>query len=273
MRKWDRKVVKMFLTAYEVGTWAVSEAKWDWIEDRQPGSVEVIAERRGDGRTLAIEHTVIQPFANEKSDFHNGFKKLATHLRADESLRIPGVALRVEFPVDVLGVRAGVSLATQDAIVREIADWIRQHKNSFPTTQAKVVTCEVASHPNGALGLRVMRTDLHRTDKSFLLVSRYGPVRLDEVVDKAFQTKLPKLVATPADIRILLLERDQGSVIPEEVLVVVENLRPKFKQLADVHELWIVDAAGFDDEKGAYVAFHRAGHGFEFHYEELVHSW
>ena len=51
--------------------------------------VEMIATRKSDGLKIAIEHTLIEPFVGEKTDFHSHFKELAIQLRADQSLMEP----------------------------------------------------------------------------------------------------------------------------------------------------------------------------------------
>lgn len=61
----ERPLILMLLSACDGGAW--SSAVPDWIEERIDGAVEVIA-RRSDGIMLAIEHTLVQPFVNEKLD-------------------------------------------------------------------------------------------------------------------------------------------------------------------------------------------------------------
>lgn len=58
------------------------------------------------------------------------------------------------------------------------------------------------------LSLRV-RVVFSPGSAGILLIRRYGDTHLGEVVEKALREKLPKLVRTEADKRILLLERDQ----------------------------------------------------------------
>jgi hypothetical protein len=62
---------------------------------------------------------------------------------------------------------------------------------------------------------------------------------LGEVIRKTLEKKLPKLVNASADKRILLLERQHMNLVPESIQI--ESLRTLFPQLADVHEIWIVD--------------------------------
>ncbi len=70
------------------------------------------------------------------------------------------------------------------------------------------------------------------------------------------QRKLPKLVKTDVNARLLLLERNQAWVDADTICDEVERLRPRFRDLMTVHEIWIVDTAAFDDEKD-YVELSR----------------
>ena len=66
----EQLLLKRFISAYEEGTWA--EADCDWVDEREDGAVELIAKRsKGSSiglstpilsSTLAIEHTLIQPY-------------------------------------------------------------------------------------------------------------------------------------------------------------------------------------------------------------------
>ena len=58
----ERPIIKMLLSACDNDAWR--DAFLDWVEERQDGAVEVIA-RKEDGTTLALEHTLIQPFVGE----------------------------------------------------------------------------------------------------------------------------------------------------------------------------------------------------------------
>jgi hypothetical protein len=64
---------------------------------------------------------------------------------------------------------------------------------------------------------------------------------LDEVIDKALSKKLPKLVNTMADKRILLLERQHMNLSPLKMLDEIEKRRTSFPGLAQVDETWILE--------------------------------
>ena len=53
---------------------------------RDRWGVELLATRRSDGKTLAVEHTLLEPFVGEKGDFAQ-FKQEFPRIAEDESLR------------------------------------------------------------------------------------------------------------------------------------------------------------------------------------------
>jgi hypothetical protein len=55
----------MLLAGYEQGAW--KDASLNWVEETEENTVEVIA-TCADGKTLALEHTLIELFVGEKYD-------------------------------------------------------------------------------------------------------------------------------------------------------------------------------------------------------------
>jgi hypothetical protein len=85
----------MFLSAYENDAW--KNAALDWVEEKQDGAVEVVA-TRADGTTLALEHTLIQPFVGEKFDSER-FMKAFARIEKNPALVVPARSLDVIIPV------------------------------------------------------------------------------------------------------------------------------------------------------------------------------
>jgi hypothetical protein len=98
----EDRLIELFLSMYENKSWAGGLSIRESPERVMDGGVELIATQLATGRTLAIEHTVIEPFVGEKRGFFEHFQELQRRLRADESLKEPGVALYVDAPVNVL---------------------------------------------------------------------------------------------------------------------------------------------------------------------------
>ena len=260
-------LIELFLKVYEARSWAGDLSLREYPERVKDGGVEIIATQVATGRTLAIEHTVIEPFVGEKKDFHENVQELQRQLRADDSLKEPGVALYVDAPVNVLP--KGVPW---QPIIDDVRAFLLAQKSTFGTRK-EIRDCLSPHHPKKMIPLQVRRQPLERAAEGFVIVQRYGELRLVESVRKALDKKLPKLAATEVDIRILMLERDQGWVDSDEIRQHLEALKPAFPELAAVNEIWIADTATFGAPR-EWVEFARREDGkhaesFAFYQGEL----
>ena len=120
----ERPLIELLLSAYQDD--AYRECTLDWLEDTQDGAVEVLATNRA-GETLAIEHTLIQPFAGEKQD-SDRFLKAFARIEQDKSLIVPEWDIDIFIPVGALptgydwgaiGDEVRVWLATQRCLLPE----------------------------------------------------------------------------------------------------------------------------------------------------------
>jgi hypothetical protein len=78
-------MIDLFLTVYDDCSWAGVQSVKASPERSTDGGVEMLATQARDGRKLAIEHTLIEPFVGEKTDFYSHYQELARQLKADES--------------------------------------------------------------------------------------------------------------------------------------------------------------------------------------------
>ena len=76
--------IERLLSAYEAGSWATAQI--DWLDQRIDGAVEALV-ARADGRTLAIEHTLIEPFIDDEKDFAQ-FEKALLDIKNDKTLLV-----------------------------------------------------------------------------------------------------------------------------------------------------------------------------------------
>jgi hypothetical protein len=266
-RRGEDALIELFLRVYEARSWAGDLSRREFPERMKDGGVEIVATQVATGRTLAIEHTVIEPFVGEKKDFHENFQELQRQLRADDSLKEPGVALYVDAPVNILP--KGVPW---QPIIDDVRAFLLAQKSTFGTRK-EMRDCLSAHHPKKRIPLQVRRQPLERTSESFVIVQRYGELQVVESVRKALHKKLPKLAATEVDVRILMLERDQAWIDSDEVLQHIEALSPGFPKLAAVNEIWIADTATFGTPR-EWVEFERRENGqhaesFAFYQGEL----
>jgi len=63
--KYEQVLISLFVSAYENFTWAGS--KIEPLDEQVDGAIEALV-TRADGQTMAIEHTLIEPFVGDKRD-------------------------------------------------------------------------------------------------------------------------------------------------------------------------------------------------------------
>ena len=250
--------IRLFLSAYDDGSWAdVDMSKPDAVDRRNP-AVDMLATRKADGKTLAVEHTIIEPFVGDKEDFA-AFGPAFLAIEQDQSLLMPGRWLEVFVPVGALRKQAQVA---RDAIVRAVREWIRVNRLTLPEGRGKYL-CQVASFPGNPsleIPLNVRVTPLKRgtiDEPGALHVRRQQmDLSLGDVVEKALRKKLPKLANTKADRRILLLERQHMNLLSEMILQEIADRRAAFPELASVDEIWIIETIFYGTVfGGTYLRF------------------
>ena len=83
----ENTFIERFLSAYENHSWADAEIRW--LDQETDSAVEALATRKSDRETLAIEHTIIEPFVKEKEDFAF-FEAAFLKIEQDTTLLVPG---------------------------------------------------------------------------------------------------------------------------------------------------------------------------------------
>ena len=241
----EHTLIELFLSAYEHNSWV--HCRRDWLEMKEDGAVEVLP-TRSDRKTLAIEHTLIQPFVEDKEDFAYS-RSSFLRIEEDKSLIVPERIIYVDFPIGAL--QQGYSW---NPVVTAVHEWLQANRLSLPEGRSQ--------HPCPIGDIRKRKaSDLHLQVRvvfspgfeGAFIIRRYGVERLGEVVEKALKAKLPKLVKTEADKRILLLERDQFTLSELSIYDEIEVRRAMFPDLAKVHEVWFAETVFYDTDK--YVGF------------------
>lgn len=240
--------IGLFLSAYENGSWADTlHEQPDKIERTRP-AVDWLAKRKSDGKTLAIEHTIVEPFLGEKSDFAS-FEAAFLEIERDTSLPVAGRWIQVFVPVGAL--KNQPKKVVQDAIVESVHRWIKSNRLLLPAGISKH-HCSISGIPGQprfdiALNLKVVPLQHGPVAETGGLVVRRQQVEdnLDAVIEKALRKKLAKLVNTVADKHILLFERQHMNLHPKRILNEIENQRASFPDLARVDEVWIIETIGY----------------------------
>jgi hypothetical protein len=225
----EHYLIGRFVRAYERGSWA--DAEIDWPDEHHDGAVDLVATRSGDGATLAIEHTVVQPHPQEKEDFARFAQVFPTYV-ADPSLEIPHCFLYVDVPLGALPKGSDWT-----AIAKSVLSAIRQKKNGLPDGRS-----ELRCTTDGGeivLQMHLVRDRSIRSGKT--VIRRYGQFDMASTVKTALKRKVPKLAGTRAAKRLLMLERDQWHVDHAALAREIEVCRPDFPAMASVDEIWIAE--------------------------------
>jgi hypothetical protein len=247
--------IARFLSAYEDRSWA--DADIDWVDKRIDNAVEAVATRRSDGRKLAIEHTIIEPFLDDKKDF-SFFSKAFLNIEQDLSLRVPDLWIRVFVGVGTLNGQR--KQAGREVIVQTVHEWIRHKRHTLPvgfSTHSLRIDSIPGSAPRDVL-LTTEVVSLAGTGKLHMRRQQID-VNLGKVIEKALKKKVPKLASTEADKRILLLERQHMNLHPNQILDQVEKHRPKFPELQCLDEIWILETIAYESD--SYLRFERYENG------------
>jgi hypothetical protein len=263
----ENKFVERFLSAYENCSWA--DAEIDWLDEKIDGAVEALAVR-SDGKTIAIEHTIVEPFLKEKEDFAF-FERAFQRIESDGALPVLGRWIRMFIPVGIF--RGQRKQSSRDAIVEAIHAWLKTNREFLPEGDSRHSL--IIAVP-GALPLE--------TTLAMKVVPLPGPGKLHirrqqmenslgEVIERALKNKLPKLMQTSADKHILFLERQHMNLLTDRMLEEIEERRPKFPDLERVDEIWIIETAAYDRE--SFLGFERFVGGYlvgsmYFHGETLL---
>lgn len=241
----ERPFIEMFLAEYENGAW--KDATPDWLEERLDGAVEVLATRR-DGKTLAIEHTIVQPFVGEKADSH-AFMKAFGRIEKNPDLAVPERNMTVVIPV------AAIPIGYKwDEVGSDLLEWLRANHTIAPAEGESNHIVSVGSGKLGPLALSITLQTMHLPGNSGVTLISRGPMpkTLGDIVEEALRRKLPKLVKTPSDRRVLLIERQHISLGDTQISAEIEKLAAAFPELNDVHEIWIVDTSILESDGWSY---------------------
>jgi len=246
----ERPIIKMLLSAYENDSW--KDASIRWPEDTEQNAVEVIATKT-DGKTVAIEHTLIQPFVGEKYDSKVFTDAFVARIDKNPDLVRPERGLDVSVPVGALS--KGYDW---NEVGEEVLAWLKANHRAAPEGYSRNVVMVGASSKNGLLPLTVtLHSESLPGMVGYCLLSRNSaPKTLGEIVEKALRNKIPKLIRTAADKRILLLEREHISLGDGAVLAEIERHTPHLPDLAAVDEIWHANTSILVSEGWAYFTLY-----------------
>jgi hypothetical protein len=213
----------------------------DW-PDRDSSRKNVDATCVDDGgRKLAIEHTRIQPFENEKADAAMFLQTLAT-LENHPALSQAGYMYLASQPVGSIPKGKGIKWS---AIPKEL---VKQLPNILPGLRdgSNKVTIQT---PDWGLDLAIEKLNVGPGYPGKFLTGRQWPGDPGpEVILSGLRNKIPKLAAADADNRILLLEKDGVAGTIDSQFELVKDSQEVKGLLAGIDEIWTAETAGLQKE-------------------------
>lgn len=218
------------------GTYAVES--WP-DDDSSKKNVDALC-RDAQDRILAIEHTLIEPYAGHKQDTDRFLQTLAL-LENDPRLLQPGYLVNVSQRVGAIptGIKWN---EVPEAIVPQLAAILP----GLPEGARSLTV-----HGNQwSLDLRVSKMAAAVGDAGHFLTSRMFPGEPGpEIMLAALAKKIPKLAAAQAQKRILLLEKDAVSGSIEEQFYQLPRDTQIEALLKSIDEIWTVDTAGLESDQ------------------------
>lgn len=252
----EDQFIELFLSAYEKGSWADAVLRKPDAIDRTNPAVDKVAQRKSDGMTLAIEHTIIEPFVQEKEDYASFSKADFFSIEKDQSVLVPGIWIQIFVPVGTL---ENEPAPARKAIARSVHEWFKAKRLDLPegSSQQRCPIKGAAANTPNEITLTVRVTPLGRGQLGAVHVRRQQVDNsLGDVIERALKKKLPKLLNTPAHRRILMLERQHMNLLPDDMLAEMERCRASFPELAEVHEVWIIETIFYGTAfSGTYLRF------------------
>lgn len=240
----DKQIVVRFLSEYNKSVDSTYQIKeWPDEVEHSKKAVEAIALDES-GTRLAIEHTLIQPFVGEREDAQPFLNAIAP-LEHDPSLTFRDYYLYLSIPVGAIP--KGVDW--QEA-GRKVAEWLRQNSASLPPGYTEHIV------PNLPFVLRISINKVHHPGMhgKVYVARNIPPDSLQEVVRNALSDKLPKLAATPANRRFLILEKADIVHFYNRIGEAVRILEPHFADLERIDEIWVADTVAWERE--GWIWFH-----------------
>lgn len=240
----DKQLIALFVE--EFNRWANSSyaiVSWPDVDTRDRKAVDALA-RDALGGELAIEHTLLQPFLGDKADIVP-FLTTAGRLDRRADLAVPNWMIDLVFrvaaiPKGVDWTKVGEQLEAWFVIARET---LPEGRTVYDIEQLPFdlsVTVQKSSLPDTPGKLFVMRTMPEET--------------VEPVLRAALTAKVPKLAATPASERVLLLEMDSPVRGYWEIGETIDTIRSDYRDLPSISSIWIARTVAWKSE--GYIGFH-----------------
>ena len=238
----DKDVVEYWLRLHNRLTGGTYQVESWPDDDSSKKNVDALC-RDAAGRTLAIEHTLIEPYARHKADTDRFLKTLAV-LENDARLVQPGYLINVSQAIGAIP--TGIPWHEVPGVIA------LQLAPVLPGLAEGVRTLTILGS-QWSLDLRVSKIATAVASEGYFLTSRMFPDDFEdlgkELMLVALSKKIPKLAAAKADKRILLLEKDAIAGNVEEQFRQVPREGAIVSLLGSIDEIWTVDTSVLESEQ------------------------
>jgi hypothetical protein len=237
MRPREGHLIKEFLAHMnaERGTdFAFSYSPED-VGGGEPPIEAIAVNSRGD--RLAIEHTLLETFLGERTD-NDRFLKALAPLEHDADLLIDGYDISMTFKVGAIP--TGVDWSS---IAPKLKAWCRQ---TFGQLGEDTVTTHQVPNIGFPLEVTIDKSWIGE-DSAYVFVGRWLPENkpFADVVKKAVAAKLPKLLATNAAGRVLLVEKNALPHSAGSIGIALDSLSSAYPDLKKI-AVWMVDTVALE---------------------------
>jgi hypothetical protein len=227
--KADKLLIVHFLAGYNRMTGQEYEVyEWPDEKERHQPAIDAVA-RSPKGQTLAIEHTLVQPYEEEKTDTQI-FHRIFVPLEHDSTLRFQD--FDIELYPKVGAIPKGLEF---DKVRNAVRHWVKSRADEFPFGES--------SQRIDGLPIEVnVVVQKHETLLGQVFVGRSDmPNTLPNVIETALARKIPKLASREASRRLLLLEAESVQHSSGHIAEAIESLEPQIPLLSEIDEMWVAD--------------------------------
>jgi hypothetical protein len=210
--------------------------------DRNTESIDALC-KDSQGRTLGLEHTRIEAFPGEMTDNARFMEVLG---RLEKDPRLAEIGVQTSVSIEVGAIPKGISWNT---LATDLAAFLMQRVSGLGLGFHTLVFVQGSV----SIPLRIDRRIYLTGQPGSFLVARNWPGKSNEsTVRKAFEEKLPKLKASSAGRKILLLEQNSvaGAVWSDVTKFFAAHGLPAWMP----DEMWMLWTGALETEKYMHVA-------------------
>jgi hypothetical protein len=239
----DKKAIGIWLECYNKLNGASFQVEsYPDESDRSTESIDALCRDSG-GKALGLEHTRVEAFPGEMTD-NARFMEVLGRFEKDSTLAEVGV--QTSASIEVGAVPKGISWRTLGS---DLGVFLKQNVPGLGTGSHSLMFVQGSV----SIPLRIEKRVYLPGQAGAFLAARQWPGKSNEpTMRKAFSEKLPKLKASTADRKILLLEQNSvaGAVSSDVAKHLASNGLPVWMP----DEIWLLWTAALETEKYMHLA-------------------